>query len=403
MDILVDEHEGSLWVATIEKRKLIGLEIDPYEEEVRYGTIYWGEVIRIDKALDAAFINLDDENTGLLHNADILIDGKKGGKDAIGKHLKAGDKIAVQAKSGYLPREDSADLTIEDKSARVSMNITIPGRHLIYSPFTQEKRISRRITDKKQRKQLTKMLNSVENIDGCILRASAANVQTDILIRESKILREIWEQIQEFLKGDEISPIMMGPDALQRTLSDQAGKTIASLDIVTMERYQEVEEWCEVYAPDLVTKVTPVELPDKNMELGLFDFRDILDQIDDLFQPYILMKGGGSIIIEETAALTAIDINRGSDIRPTQTINLEAIREIARQIRLRNIGGIIVIDLLKTKSKKEREELLKELNKMANHDPCTVQIHGITNLGLAEITRKQRSPSLQDRIDSTMI
>ncbi len=402
MDILVDEHEGSLWVATVEKRKLIGLEIDPAEEEVRYGSIYWGEVIRIDKSLDAAFINLDGENIGLLHNADILINGKKGGKDDIGKHLKAGDFIAVQAKNGYLPRDDSTDLRTEDKSPRVSMNMTITGRHLIYSPHTTEKRISRRITDKKQRKQLTKMLNSVENIDGCILRASAANVQTDILIRESNILREIWDQIQEFMKGDEIGPIMLGPDALQRTLSDQAGKTIRSIDIVTMERYQEVEEWCEVFAPDLVTKVTPVDLPDKNMELGLFDFRDILDQIDDLFQSYILMNGGGNIIIEETAALTAIDINRGSDTRSTQTINLDAIREIGRQIRLRNIGGIIILDLLKTKSKKEREELLKELHKMAEHDPCTVQIHGITNLGLAEITRKQRTPSLQARIDTTL-
>jgi Rne/Rng family ribonuclease len=403
LDILVDEHEGSLWVATVKDRKLTGLEIDPYEEEVRYGTIYWAQVIRIDKSLDAAFVNLDGENTGILHNADILVDGKRGGKDAIGKHLQAGDLITVQAKNGYLPREDSTDITMEDKSARVSMNITIPGRYLIYCPMMQEKRISRRITDKKQRKQLTKMLNSVENIDGCILRASAAFVQTDILIRESKILKEIWDQIQEFMQGDEIGPIMLGPDALQRTLSDQADKSIKTIDIVTMERYQDVEEWCEIYAPDLVTKVTPVELPDKNLELGLFDFRDILDQIDVLFQPYVIMNGGGNIIIEETVALTSIDINRGSDKRSSQTINLEAIQEIGKQIRLRNIGGIIIIDLLKTKTKKEREALIEALKEIAAHDPCTVQIHGITALGLAEVTRKQRTPSLQDRIDTTLM
>lgn len=403
MDILVDESAGSLWVATVANNKLTGLEIDPYEEEVRYGTIYWAEVIRIDKSLDAAFVNLDGENTGLLHNADILIDGQRGGNDAIGKHLKAGDLITVQAKEGYLPRQDNVDLTMEDKSARVSMNITLPGRYLIYCPHSPEKRISRRITDKKQRKQLTKMLDSVENIDGCILRASAANVQTDILIRESKILQEIWEQIQQFMEGGEIGPIMLGPDAFQRTLGDQAGQVIQSIDIVTMERYQDAEEWCEIYAPDLVTKVTPVELPDKNLELGLFDFRDMLDQIDGLFQPYIIMKGGGNIIIEETAALTAIDINRGSDTRAKQTLNLEAIREIGRQIRLRNIGGIIIVDLLKVKNKKEHEELITALKEMAAHDPCTVQIHGITALGLAEITRKQRTPSLQDRIDTTLM
>jgi len=399
LDILVDEHEGSLWVATVDNRTLTGLEIDPYEEEVRYGTIYWAQVMRIDKSLDAAFLNLDGENTGLLHNADILVDGKRGGSDAIGKHLKEGDLVAVQAKNGYLPSEDSLDLTMEDKSARMSMNITLPGRYLIYSPFTEEKRISRRIADKKQRKQLTKMLNSVDNIEGCILRSSAAFVQTDILIRESKILKEIWDQIQEFMQGGEIGPIMLGPDALQRTLSDQADRVIQSIDVVTMERYQDVEEWCEVYAPDLVTKVSPIDLPNKSLELGLFDYRDILDQIDDLFQPYVIMKAGGNIIIEETAALTAIDINRGSDTRASQTINLDAIKEISRQIRLRNIGGIVVIDLLKCKTKKERETLIEALKAITFDDPCTVQVHGMTALGLGELTRKQRTPSLQDRID----
>jgi len=225
---------------------------------------------------------------------------------------------------------------------------------------------------------------------------------TDILIRESNILKEIWDQIQEFMQGGEIGPIMLGPDALQRTLSDQADRVIQSVDVVTMERYQDVEEWCEVYAPDLVTKVTPIDLPNKSLELGLFDYRDILDQIDDLFQPYVIMKGGGNIIIEETAALTAIDINRGSDNRGSQTINLDAIKEIGRQIRLRNIGGIIVIDLLKCKTKKEREVLVEALKAITFDDPCTVQVHGLTALGLAELTRKQRTPSLQDRIDLTL-
>ena len=108
---------------------------------------------------------------------------------------------------------------------------------------------------------------------------------------------------------------MEGPDAVQRTLSDQAGKVISAIEVVTMERYQEVEEWCEIYAPDLVTKVKPVEMEDQELDLALFDYRDVLDQIEDLFQIYILMKGGGNLIIQETAALYAIDINRGGDIR----------------------------------------------------------------------------------------
>lgn len=404
MEILVDEMEGSLWVATVEKNILTGLEIDPVNEEVRWGSIYWAKVTNIDKAMDAAFVDLDGDNTGILHNKDVRITDKKGnvkkgGDVAIGKLLRPGNMIAVQAKSGYLPRLDSTDLTIEDKSATVSMDITLPGRHLILSPMMEENRISKRIHDKKQRKQLTKMLNNVDNINGCILRASAANVQTDMLIREGKILKEIWIQLQEFLKGDEVSTIMLGPDALQRTLSDQADKTISSVDIVTMEQYQEVEEWCEIYAPDLVTKIKPVELPDQEADLGLFDFHDVLDPIEDLFQPYVLMKGGGNIIIQETAAMCVIDLNRGSDTRSGLAINLEAITEVSRQIRLRNLGGIIIIDFLKMKNKREKDTFMKALDEIVISDPCTVQVHGMTNLGLVEITRKRRTPPLQDRLE----
>jgi Rne/Rng family ribonuclease len=404
MQILIDEMEDSLWVATVKDNKLSGLEIDPAGEEVRFGSIYLAKVMRVDKAMDAAFVQLDEDNTGLLHNKDVRIFDKSGnirngGDVAIGKSIKPGDMITVQAKSGYLPKLDSDDITMEDKSATVSMNITLPGRHLIFSPMMSENRISKRIHDKKQRKQLTKMLNNVESIKGCILRASAAHIQTDILVREGGILKHIWEQLQEYLSGTKPCLIMEGPDAIQRTFSDQASSLISDIHVVTMDRYQEVEEWCEIYAPDLVTKIEPIELPNQEEDLGLFDFHDIIDQIEDLFQPYVMLKAGGNIIIQETAALCAIDINRGGDTRGKLTINLDTLKEIGRQIRLRNLGGIIIVDFLKMQNKKEKETLLTALDEIIINDPCTVQIHGLTALGLVEITRKRRTPPLQDRLD----
>lgn len=404
MQILIDEMEGSLWVATVKDNKLQGLEIDPVDEEVRFGSIYLAKVMKIDKAMDAAFVRLDDDNTGILHNKDVRLmdeDGNvtKGGDKAIGKYIKPGDMITVQAKSGYLPKLDSDDLTMEDKSAKVSMNITLPGRHLIFSPMMAKNRISKRIYDKKQRKQLTKMLNNVEDIKGCILRASAANTQTDILIREGGILKHIWEQLQTFLKGNTACLIMEGPDAIQRTFSDNASSLISDINITTMDHYQEVEEWCEIYAPDLVTKVTPTEVPNPDDDLALFDFFDIINQIEDLFQPYVILKAGGNIIIQETTALTAIDINRGGDTRGNLAINLDALDEIGRQIRLRNLGGIIIVDFLKMTSKKEKDTLITAMDELVQRDPCTVQIHGLTALGLAEITRKRRTPALQERLD----
>jgi ribonuclease G len=408
---LIEELENSLWVAATEGKRLEGLEVDPMAEEVRWGSIYWAKVARIDKSMDAAFVNMDGDNIGILHNADVRIKEKtgkyrKGGKEAIGKYIEPGQMIAVQAKSGYLPKpSDSAEAGKEDKNPVLSMDIVLPGRYLIYTPMTTESRVSQRIKDKTLRKQLMNMLEAMEDEDavrdGFILRAAAANTQTDILIHEAIIQKTMWEQVQEFFKGDDPSLIMLGPDAVQRMLSDQADKLIDTIEVTAMDHYQDAEGWCELYAPDLVTKIKPVEVPE-TLELGLLEQRDIVGQIEDMFQPYAILESGGSIIIQETAALTAIDVNRGSDDRSVLAVNIEAAKEISRHLRVRNLGGIVVIDFLKMKTKPDKDKLTKELERCFGEDPCTVQLHGITNLGLYEITRQRRTPPLQERFESVI-
>jgi Rne/Rng family ribonuclease len=407
LDILVEEINQSLWVAATEDGDIEGFDVDPIAEEVRWGSIYWAKVARIDKALDAAYVNLDGENIGIIHNADVRIkqkDGtyKKGGDKPIGKILQPGEMIAVQAKSAYLPKHPEDEWGVEEKNPRVSMNITLHGRYLIYAPMESENRISQRIKDKKTRKQLMEMLESISDVKGCILRAAAANTQTDILVRESKILTTIWEQIQEHLAGENSSLIMLGPDAIQRTLSDHANRTIDLIQVTTMDHFQEVEEWCEIYAPDLVTKIEPVELPNPSSDLGLFEYRDIVGKIEGFFQPYVILSKTGNIIVQETSALMSIDVNRGADERSALAVNLEAAEEIARQVRVRNLGGIIIIDFLKMKTPQEKQKLKKALEGFFNQDPCTVQVHGLTKLGLMEITRHRRTPPLLDRFESAM-
>ncbi len=405
MDIIVEELDGGLWVAATEKGRLQGLEVDPGIEQVRWGAIYRAKVTRIEKSMDAAFVDLGSGNEGLLHNSDVrIVDAKgnvkKGGAEAIGKLIKPGDMVAVQAKSGYLKHEDEFEFVREDKTPKVSMDITLPGRFLIYAPFLKENEVSSRIRDKKLRESLMKMMSAFEPLKGLILRASSEDTQMDILLREAKILENIWERIQPLFTGDQPALVMDGPDAFQRTIGDQAGSTIKRIEIVTMDRYQQLEEWCNIFGPDLVPKITPVELEDADAELALFDHRGLLGDIEDLFQDYGLLRSGGSIIIQQTAALTAVDINRGGDDRPSMEINLEAAEEIARQIRLRNIGGIVVIDFLKLPKKDDQNRLLKALEPIFNTDPCTVQIHGLTSLGLLEITRKRRTPPLTERLDN---
>ncbi len=403
MEILIDEMDGSLWVAALDKKgRLEGLEIDPEIEEVRSGSIYQAKVKRIDASLDAAFLDLDGDNTGILFNNDLRMeqDGKvaKGGEKPIGKVLTPGQMVTVQAKSGYVPGGSDDKLPLEQKSPHMSMNITLPGRYLIYAPLMQENQVSQRIRDKDTRRQLLDMMSSLEDMNGGILRSAALNTQTDVLAREGRILREMWKRIQQFLEGDSPQLIMLGPNAIQRTLSDHSAKVVSTIEVVTMEQFEAVEEWCELFGPDLVTKISPIELENPYADLSLFYYRDIMEQIEKMFQPSATLPDGGNIIIEHTSALTVIDLNRGLGKGSNLAINLEAAAEIARHLRVRNIGGIIIVDFLKLKTKKDEGILIAELEKYFNEDPCTVQIHGMTSLGLMEISRARRTPSLIERV-----
>ncbi len=402
MDILIEEYKENIWAVALEDGRLEGLEIDPVNETVRYGSIYYAKVERIDASLDAAFVNLDGDNTGIIFNKDVRYsdkDGKtcKGGDKPIGKILHPGDMIAVQAKTAHIVSEDDFWFD-EDKNARVSMDITIAGRYLIYCPTLQTNSISRRIRGKALRKRLDDMIRSLENLQGFILRSSAADLQTDILEREAYILKEIWSELSAYFKGNDPTLVAMGPDSIQRILGDKATNPIERIEVVTMDHYSQIEDWCSVFAPDLMTKILPIELDDASQDLALLDHRDVLGQIEALFHGYIMLMNGGSLIIQETAALTAIDVNKGNDKRSHLAVNIDAAKETARQIRLRNIGGIIIIDFLKT-NKKDTDKLLKILDDETYSDPCTVQIHGFTKLGLMEITRKRRTPSLNKRFD----
>lgn len=407
MDILIEELENSLWAVALEQGRVEALEIDSPYETVRWGSIYWAKVARIDAALDAAFVNLDGDNIGILYNRDVRIkqkDGtyKKGGDEAIGKVLQPGQMIAVQAKTAHITAQDEMPWEKEDKQAQVSMDITLPGRYLIYCAHddcqTKENRISSRIRDKKLRKQLETMVNSIDDMRGLILRASAADLQTEILRREARLLREMWEQMSAYFEGEDPALIALGPDSIQRTLSDLAVKPIDNIEVVTMDHFSQVEEWCSLFAPDLMTKITPIELDDATQDLALLDYRDVLGQIEALLHDYAFLPGGGNLIIQETAALKAVDVNKGNDKRSHLAVNIEAAQEIGRQMRLRNMGGIVVVDFLKMNAT-DQKKLLSALDDVVNEDPCTVQIHGLTKLGLMEITRKRRTPRLHDRFE----
>ncbi len=399
LDILVEDLNGSLWVAALDKQgRMAGLEIDPYAELVRWGSIYWAKVIRIDSKLNAAFVDLGYELVGMLTASDVIAEDKKGKK--IGQLLRPGQFIMVQVKTARQPQEDDEPgkdaRNLENKASRVSMDIALPGRFLVHTPLSPENRISRRIRDEALRKQLTTMIKNIDELHGCILRAAAAYCQTDVLVREGKILDAIWESLQAFTQDDEASLLMLGPDAAQRMLSDFAATAMGRIDVADEERRDEVETWCDLYAPELMQKIEGRAIANTKSGMGLFEARDLLGQIEGLVKPYVFLPSGGSLIIQETAAMTVIDVNAAGGRDPLN-VNLEAADEIARQIRLRNLGGIIMIDFAGNR-RADLPRIRKRLQEAFDFDPCTVELHGITKLGLFEVSRQRRTPSLMERV-----
>lgn len=398
MDILIEDLGGSLWSAAIDKKnKVQHLEIDPYAEIIRWGSLYMGKVGRIDKSQDAAYIDLGYGFEGILYLKDVRLDGACAPKGkSIGQVLSPGQMIMVQVKTPFNPSGDEESLE-PTKSSRVSMDIALQGRYLIYTPFAKENRISKRISNTNLRKNIKSMLKSVDDISGCILRASAANCQTDILVNEGKILKAIWDNLIEYDGENEPTLLMMGPNAVQRTIGDLAGQKIDSIAVSTMDIFSETEEWCDLFAPDLMTKIEPRGAENTRSGMGLFEVHDLIGQFEGLLKPYVILPSGGAIIIEETASMTVVDVNSGADKNPMNT-NLEAAREIARQLRIRNIGGIIMVDFVNMKSKSQTNSVLKELEKAFIDDSCTAKCHGVTELGVFEISRQRRTPTLAEKL-----
>lgn len=404
LTIHIDELESGLWAVAVDNGRIVGLEIDPPFEGIRWGAVYRAKVKTVDTRLNAVWLDLDGMNTGLMFLGDART--KKGEKpqvDSIAKLFSAGDMVNVQVKVDAFGEAGDSERFNDSKFPRLSMDITLPGRYLIYSPILQENKVSRRVTDKQTRGQMLEMLSEMEDIQGCILRAAAQHTQTAILTREGRFLKELWDAMQPYLDGSTPALIMDGPNALKRILSDHAGDTIDRIEVVILEHLTVAEEWCSAFAPDLMTKIEPVELADATEDLSLIDDRDLLGQIEDLSDAYAVLPDGANLIIQETAALTAIDVNRGASRAPSHEINRQAAIEVARQIRLRNLGGIIIVDFLKVKGDGKAEKIfLDTLRNETGEDPCTVQVHGLTRLGLVELTRNRRTAPLRERMDKVM-
>lgn len=386
-EIIIQRQKEKAIITLIENGKLIEYYEENKNENIRKeGNIYIGIVKDIIKGMQAAFVDIGSEKNSFIHLKDVMrkIDETKETLDNnvdITEILKPNMKILVQVK------KDSTD----QKGARVSTHINLPGKYIALMPNTDIITISQKIEDKKEQKRLIELVK--ENLskgNGAVIRTSAEGKEEEV-IQDIKKVEEKWENIIKTSVDPELhEPKLLyeSESLIEKMLLDLADEKIDKIIVNTQKDLKKLEEYKKENKEYQNTKI---EL-DKSK--NILEKYDLEKQIEKMQNRKIWLKCGGFITIDKTEALTAIDVNTGKytgtkNLEQTiYKVNEEATIEIAKQLRLRDIGGIIIIDYIDMKDEKNREKIEKLLKEEIKKDRSKVQIEGFTKLDLMELTRK---------------
>jgi len=450
-EILINGSQRETRVAILEDDRLVELLIDRPDHRRTVGDIYLGKVEAVLPGIQAAFVDIGLEKSAFLHASDLLepdedeepdpdeeIDEGAEAEAAIaegnfegdaegeaedgedsprrgrrGRNGNGGQEVRRREVSPRRPVPNIQDILkkgqtlpvqvtkepISTKGCRVTAQISLAGRFLVYMPYGSKVGVSRKIESREQRAKLREMVTKLLPRDsgGVIVRTVAEGVTEEHFRREIDSLLNLWRKInrkQTFVRR--------APALLQRETSltrgiirDLFSAKVDALWVDSKELYNEVEQYLQQVDPDLINRAHLY-----SEATPLFDKFDIENEIRDLFKARVELPTGGSIIIQPTEALVSIDVNTGrytGKKDPEKTIlrtNLEAAREIARQIRLRDIGGIIVCDFIDMESRQNRDKVLQELRTHLGRDRARTKAFAVSELGLVEMTRQRVRPSL---------
>ena len=386
IEILIDKKENEKEIALVENGNLIEYYIDENETTRREGNIYVGIVKDIIKGMQAAFVDIGTEKNSFIHLKDVLpkIDETKQKMDSnlkISDAVKKGQKLLVQVKK---------DSNIQ-KGARVSTHINLPSKYIVLMPNTDIITVSQKVEDKKEQERLIKLVK--ENItkgNGAVIRTSAVGKEQEI-IDDIKNIENKWIKInQKFQQTKTEKPILIekAESIVEKMILDLPEKAIEKITVNDKEEYQKFQDFKKESGYINETKIELQEGSD------VLDKYDIKKQIEKMQNRKIWLKCGGFITIDKTEALTAIDVNTGKytgnkDMEQTvYKVNEEATIEIAKQLRLRDIGGIVIIDYIDMADEKDKEKIQKLLIEKLNNDRTKTQVEGFTKLDLMEMTRK---------------
>ena len=403
LELLVDRDGPLTRAAVLADGRLTDLHIDHADRPSLLGAVILGRVERIATGLNGAFIDLGGGLSGLLPAADVrrpVLDDdspqtrshpRPGSKPAaIGALLRTGQPVVVQVKA------DAAGA----KGPSLTMDITLPGRFLVHAPLGRDISVSKRLGSGPERAALARRIEGLATGAGWIIRAGAAQVPDELLAAESEALHLQWRAIRDDARAGSAPRVLHpGPDAPTRALIEQGAAAPDSIivddpapagGIAVGEGplLSGLRGWCDRHAPDLLPRLTAHRASQR-----LFDLRDLDSAIAELLDVRVPLPLGGSLVIERTEALTVVDVNAGERGNPVD-VNLDAAAEIARQLRLRNVGGIVVVDFVNMRGRGDAERVLAALSHAVESDPVQTQVYGMSKLGLVELTRARRGTPL---------
>lgn len=403
-EIIINVSREEIRVALLENGQVVELYIDRKKEEGVVGNIYKGRVAKVLPGMQASFIDIGLEKAAFLYATDVsntmeeyvrfmdedieFTDGKrKRTATPIEDLLQEGQEIFVQVSKE----------PIGMKGARVTSYLTLPGRYLVFMPGVDHIGVSRRIKDEDERKRLREIISKLKRPgSGYIVRTVSEGKPEEEFSSDMKFLEILWQNIEK-KKERQSAPYLIHSDLdiIFRVVRDLFTPEIKRLVIDSQEEYLKVKDFVETYLPSLSDRI---ELYDK--EEPIFDLYGIEIEIEKALKRKIWLKSGGYIVIDEVEALTAIDVNTGRYVGKKsleETIlktNLEAAKEIAYQLRLRNIGGIIIVDFIDMEKEENRKRVYTTFQEALAEDKARINIFQISPLGLIEMTRKRVRRSL---------
>jgi len=394
VELLVNVTPQETRVAVVENGMLQEVFIERASRRGLVGNIYKGVVCRVLPGMQAAFIDIGLERAAFLHASDIASgdDDEKpeqNSEENITRLLREGQEVLVQVIKDPLGT----------KGARLTTHATIPSRYLVFMPGADNVGVSQRIEDEEERQRLRDAVLEARGDQGggFILRTAAEGASSQAIASDLGFLRRLWASIQEGISkagpGDVVHEDL--PLAL-RVLRDISDAEVEKLRIDSRETFQRVESFVKQFTPALEDKLEyyPGERP-------IFDLYGVDDEIQKALERKVQLKSGGHLVFDQTEAMTTIDVNTGAYVghrNLEETIfktNLEAAQAIVRQLRLRNLGGIIIVDFIDMQSEDHKRQVIRALEKHIERDHANCHISEVSSLGLVQMTRKRTRESLE--------